>query len=735
MVFLITIFIIGLSGIVAQIVILRELLINFYGNELTVGIILSNWLMFEAAGVFIFGRAIERVKNKIGTFILLNLLFALILPVVLYYSRTFKSVIGVPFVEVLSLPAIFFSTLIIIFPVALIHGALFSCGCSVYRSIAKVYCLEALGTVAGGLILAFLFIPALNSFQIVFIIVFLNIFLLLVLFTPNKAKYFSLLLLVLLFSLFFNPAAKYLHKRSIEKQWQGEQVLDYKDSNYANITVTKKLGQYTFFYNGIPVISTPVPDKQFVAEFGNFPLLFHQSPSDILIAGGGSGGLIREALRHPLLRLDYVEIDPLIIKMLKNYPTTLSEEEFADKRVNFINTDPRIFLKEESRFYDVVLIGFSNQADLSSNRMFTVEFFKLVKNRLKPDGMLALWMPGSLTYLGKELKDLNSCVFNSLKLVYKYTRAIPGDYNIFIASDSGKIFTVTPDLITERLRERNISAGILIPDYLEERLGVKLQSWFSDQIEQASQSENTDLRPAAIYEAMKISNKKFSPKFNIVLDYFNRLNLKTIFFIIFVATIVLAFISKRLQNRRTPVAYAIFTTGFFGMLTSLLLIFAYQAFYGCLYQDISLLSAAFIFGTAIGSVVLAWCFKRIKNIGPVLITLEALLVVFSLILGFFSAGNYFLSVSTSVIYSLLFVSGLFVGLEFSLAAKLYLGPKDNAGRSSGLLYASDLAGGWLAGILGSVVFLPVLGFTGTCLTIAGFKLSSLIFYCFLAPRW
>ncbi len=407
MTLLVTIFIIGLSGIIAQIIILRELLVSFYGNELTVGIILANWVILEAAGVFILGRFIDRIKNKLTVFVALNILFSLFLPACVYFSRVFKGAIGIPFIEAVSLATVFFSSLIIILPVAFLHGALFSCGVKVYslisanpaRSIGRVYAWEALGTIAGGIVLAYLLIPLLNSFQIVFAVSFLNLFLALNLILSNKIKYISWGILVFLFGLFSLPAADYLQKASIKKQWQAQEVIDYRNSNYANITVTRNLEQYTFFYNGIPVITTPFPDKQFVEDFGNLPLLFHSSPKRVLVAGAGIGGLIKEALRYPVKQLDYVEIDPLIIKMLKVYPTSLSEEEFGDSRVNIINTDPRLFLKGSKGLYDVILIGFSNQSDLSCNRFFTQEFFALAKKRLNPGGLVALWMSGSLTYL------------------------------------------------------------------------------------------------------------------------------------------------------------------------------------------------------------------------------------------------------------------------------------------------------------------------------------------------
>ncbi|MBA7696431.1 hypothetical protein ES703_105079 [subsurface metagenome] len=54
----------GLSGIVAQIILLRELLVSFLGNELALGIILADWSILEAIGSFIIGKSIEKAKRK-----------------------------------------------------------------------------------------------------------------------------------------------------------------------------------------------------------------------------------------------------------------------------------------------------------------------------------------------------------------------------------------------------------------------------------------------------------------------------------------------------------------------------------------------------------------------------------------------------------------------------------------------------------------------------------------------
>jgi len=748
--YVLVILVIGLSGLVAQVMLLRELMVSFYGNELTLGIIFANWIILEALGVLIIGKFIERIKNKINVFISLQIIFSLLLPLSIYFSRTFKSIIGIPFGEAIGLSAIFCSSFIIILPISFCHGGLFSASCKIYslnvretaRSIGKVYSWETLGTILGGVILTYLFIPYLTSFEIAFIISLANLIICLFLYRykPGKIiKYIVLASIVLTFYLILGGGLRIIERDSINKQWRNSKVLDYRNSIYGNIAVTKQMEQYTFFYNGIPVITAPYPDKQFVEDFGHLPLLFHSKPQEILVISSGAGGLINEILKHPVRKVDYAEIDPLIINVLRKYPTRLTESELENKRVNIINLDGRFFLRTNQQAYDIILIGLSNQSDLSTNRLFTREFFYLVKKRLKPEGIFAFWLPGSLTYLSAELKDLNASIFNGLKEVFDYTRIIPGDYNIFLASQSKSLLDVTPSLIQQRKLEQNIEADTLPPSYVEYRLSKYWLDWFTQSSTGATGKINQDLKPVAVFETLILWNKKFSANIAHILKFFENLNLKIAFTFIFLITLLIFYVFYRSQSKKPFITYSIATTGFFGMLINLILIFSFQVFYGYLYHRLGLLISIFMAGTALGSIFITNKIDRIKNELGLFIGFEALIIIFTYIMALIITGLHLSMDFASLIFiALFFISGMLMGLEFPLASKIYMGKKANIGETVGILYSADLIGGWVAGIFGGIILLPVLGLFNTCMLIVMFKLSSLALLIlsrrFKAPR-
>ena len=737
--FIATIGIIGLSGIIAQVVILRELLVSFQGNELTVGIILANWIFAEALGAFICGRYIERSRNKEGVFVFLQLLFAFSLPAMIYFSRVFKTMLGLPPGAGLALQDIFISSLLLNLPLGLAHGALFSACCAMDKrtgGIARVYTWETIGTIIGGITLTYLLIPHFNPFQIAYGIILINLVVCLVFLRKTagpkvKIAYFFIISVCLLAS--SGLPAELLQRKSLQKQYKDSRVVAWRNSLYGNICLTAAGSQRVFYYNGIPSVTVPYPDMAFCEEYGHLPLLFHPKPRDILVINSAVGGLLSEILKHPLDSVDYTELDPVFISMLKDYPSALTAGELGDPRLRIIDTDARSYLNNTAKQYDLIILGSFRPQDLTTNRFFTIEFFGQAKRHLKPEGIIAFTLPGSLTYISDQLRDLNFAVINSLRPVYKTVRIIPGDYNLVLGSDSSRMLGVDAAALSVRLVEDNIPVKILQKPYIEYRLDKRWNEWFEKSTKGATRRLNRDFRPFALFENLLFWNRQFAPAFSAIFASLRGLNAAIAFAagILFFLTICGWIYIRKRSVKQSAIAVAISTTGFYGMTASLVLIFGFQIYCGYLYQLIGLLISANMAGIACGSIFTARKPRVGKNEYRIFVWIEAAIIIYTLLLaGLPGQANLSAAYAKALFSGLIFLAGVFLGAEFPLASRLYGEKEEKPGEVSGDLYFVDLAGGWLAGLCVGVVFLPLLGAVNTLILAAGIKSASLLFLSF-----
>jgi len=744
--------IMGFSGLVAEVLLIREFLIVFAGNEISMGIILANWLILEAFGSFFLGRKIERSSNKLEMLAVTTIFFCLFLVIAIFFIRVLKRLLGLSIGESVGLLPMFYSSFLILLPVSVPHGALFTFCCKIYAmfsgegasSAGRVYAYETVGTIIGGLVCTYMLIPHLNTIEISIWLAVLNFAACLFLLIPylktgwlQKALFALLTILTVSFGylVLFGEADK-LHQYSIKEQWKNLNLIHYENSLYGNISVVENEGQYIFFENGVSSLMTPVPDIPFVEEIVHIPALAHPEPKNLLILSGGAGGVISEALKHPSIEtIEYAELDPLLIELVKKFPTTLTESELNDRRVMIKHLDGRLFLRLAPRKYDLILIGITEPSNLQANRFFTKEFFSLARTRLNQGGILAVGLPGSLTYTNEELKNLNSCIFHTLKSVFPYVRVVPGDgTNIFISSDSQEILTLDRSRAIERLEQRDIKADVVIPWYIEQKLHPGWDVWFSNFIEGGSQKINSDFIPIGVFYSLSHWNALFAPYLRGLFRQIEKIDLWTVP-VILVVSMFLWFIFRYRENLRSKavVPFAIITTGCAGMIFDLMLIFAFQAIYGYVFSWIGILVAFFMAGAGLGAMGITLVLDQLKNRYGFFARLEGALMFFSvacpvIILGAYSYLNcpdLFL-VTKLLFITLSLFSGMLTGAQFPLANKLFWESDKRVSHTAGLLYACDLVGGWFGGIAGAVVLLPVLGIFGTGLLVAALKFASFV---------
>jgi len=446
-----------------------------------------------------------------------------------------------------------------------------------------------------------------------------------------------------------------------------------------------------------------------------------------MLIAAGPGGVLNELLKYRVKQIDYLEPDAKLIKTIQGLPSDIIVREFSDPRVKTTVQDARLFLRSQQSGYDLIMVGLSGPQDLSSNRYFSEEFFALAKEKLKNNGLLCFTLPGSLNHLSGELKELNSCIFSALKAVFPHVRVIPEYYNIYLASASLELEKISPELLSQRIEQRGIENTIFTKDYIDYRLQQEWLSWFIAQLKNTDPGKNHDFTPVALLKNMTLWNRQFSSNW-ISVFFAAMAKIRFPHLILLILFLPLAgFLTSRSTKSplRPAILYGVATTGFFAMVANLAILFTYQISFGYLYYKIGLLISVFMAGTAWASWVISRKLKTIKNPLGLFLAGEVAIILFLLFLALTiiklsSPG------SALIFIILLFICGGLLGAQFPLASRIYLKYTPETAKAAGAVYSADLLGGWLAGLIASIILLPLFGIVKTLLLLALLKLGSLV---------
>ena len=766
----------GFSFTVTQGLLIRELLVAFFGNELSIGLILGSWLLLEAVGSGLLGRISERWGKKASSFAVLQVLFALFLPLCLYGASVSRRMAGAITGEGVGLVPIFWSSFLILAPLALVDGAMFAFGCQVYAhltgrgvpSIGRVYVYEAIGAIAGGVLFTYVFIPLLYSLQIVLLLSALNLlsaaFILASFRSPNQVGprltpglAVVIAMLAASLGLLLLPQAKEIQRWLAGQQWVGYDLVYSENSVYGNVAVVQRQDQFTFFADGIPILNAPVPDVALSEEIVHLPMLFvpHQ-PRSALVLSGGLGGVLHELAKYPLERVDYAELDPLLIDAVRQFPTPLTEAELSDPRVTVEHMDGRLLVRRKQKEsvphtdseegYDLVIVNLPYPSTLQLNRFYTVEFFQMVRRLLAEDGVLVIRCPGTLTYMSDELRDLNNMVYHTLREAFPYVRPIPGEVTLWLASASAEFATVPVETLVERWERRSLETALLSPAHIRLKLNPLRLDWLWNSLaaEEGRREVvvNRDLHPVGLFYGLSYWNAIFSPHVARALAFIGQLNVWALGPpIVGCVLFLVVVISLTGRGKSVIVPIAIVTTGFTGMTADLIIVFAFQTLYGYVYYRIGLIITAFLAGLSLGALLMTKRSARSEREGFTLLKLELALILYWCLLPIVLFALHSHSIHPrglpfvqEILLLLNVLAGFLVGAQFPVANRMWLQDRESLRGSAGVLYACDLVGAFLGAVVVSVALVPALGILDTCLLVAMLKLGSLALVAVLVLR-
>ncbi len=710
----------GLTAILGQVLLMRELAAVFYGNELVYGLALAIWMLWVAAGARLGGRLGHRSFFAAGL-----ALSAAVLPAQIAFVRGVRPLVGITPGAFVGLGTVLWTTVIALAPLCLLSGALFGLGARLLAAeggtVGRAYLYESVGSMIGGVLFSFLLVSLLNPFQIAILIMGANLTVV-AWFSrgrPCAPSYLSrgvLLLAAVALAALSYPLGETLHRRTLDWSWPHR--VRAVDTRYGRLIVTALDGQRAFFQDGRLLFET---QSAFPEEVAHLPLLTHPDPRSVLLIGGGVDGTLREILQHPVESALYVELDPSIIAAAREHLPPADAAVLDDARVEVVPGDGRRFLKESRGTFDVVILSLPEPATGQLNRFYTREFFQEVKARLAPGGLLSLGLPSAENYWSPELTRRNASVYRTLEEVFATVAVTPGEVNFYLASDEG--LDLTPAVLSARLAERGIETRWMTAEYLEFLLAGNRYAQVQAQLAGESGVQvNRDLVPICYYYDMVLWLSRFYGRLRGFFESSSPLRLGWLLPVLAAGVLLLR------GRRQWAVPSVVAICGFSGMTLQVVVLLAFQSLHGYVYHQLGLVIAAFMGGLALG----AWAVDRVPRVRlamrPALSLAlpQLLLALYAVALPLLFAWSPRLP---PLVFGLLaLVSGSLGGAIFALAAVQAQAAGQGAGQVAGRLYAADLVGGCVGAVAAAGLLVPVLGIPQACAVVALLNLGGAILF-------
>ncbi len=684
----------GASAVITQLVLVREFLTVYAGNELSLGIVLGNWLLLSGLGASC-GAHAPRLRDPPRTLIV-GLLFLALAPIA--QVGGLRTLWHVFFTRgaALGLTETVVSSLALLLPYCALGGYLLTVACAILSArvgpsgVGRVYVADAIGSVLGGLIFVLVLAKALDHLAVLS----LSAILLLVcagLLAHRTRKTILLTLnsvvgagLIALFSL-GDPDAF-----TVARQFAPQQIVFRGHSPYGRLVVTEVAGQLNFIENGVPIAWTRDPGR--AEETVHYAMAQRPDAVEVLLVSGALSGTAAEILKYPRAQLTCVELDPLVIQAGRRFVP----ESVAHDRLRIINTDGRRFVQRTSQRFDVVIVDLPEPSTSQLNRFYTAEFFTEITGVLRPEGVLSFGLGRYENYVSPELARLLSCCHKTLRQRFAHILMIPGGRVFFLASQG----SLHADIV-ERVDRSPAPRQLVKRAYLEAMLAPDRMADLHRAVA-ASAKVNHDFNPVLYFYHLRHWLSQFDLRLGLLVA---------------VPAVALAIYAIRLR----PVTWVVFASGFGASTLEIVLLLAFQVLYGSVYYHVGLIVSAFMLGLAAG----AWFGNRLPStqarprfLGAVAMAL-ALVAALVPLLGLLSwvggRSPAVVIVGQMFIFLFTFAIATLAGAEFPVATQL---ESARTGNPSAPLYTADYVGACVGAVLSSAILIPLVGVITVCLIAA-----------------
>ncbi len=200
---------------------------------------------------------------------------------------------------------------------------------------------------------------------------------------------------------------------------------------------------------------TEADEKYYQEPLAHCALFSHPNPKNVLIIGGGDGGILREVAKHPVRSIDLVEIDKDVIDLTKKYLPDFAQNSWKDPRVKVFIEDGALFIKKAKKKYDVVIIDSPDPIGVAKS-LFHTTFYENCRKILASGGIIirqtgsSVLQPEEMPTNFRQMEEL----FPEVKVFLTAVTTYIGGYFTFVAASNAKgVFTKALPRLLQRFNK------------------------------------------------------------------------------------------------------------------------------------------------------------------------------------------------------------------------------------------------------------------------------------------
>ncbi|MGP4041592.1 polyamine aminopropyltransferase [Gracilibacillus sp. D59] len=343
-------------------------------------------------------------------------------------------------------------------------------GVTIQRSTARVLFSDYAGGLIGGLLFVFLLRPQLGMVKTAFLVGLINLSVALVVLYLFRKELIrktlhgiigGIIALLLIAGLIFGETLVL----SFEQKLYKDPIIHFEESQYQKIVVTKQNEDIRLYLDGGLQLSS-IDEQRYHEVLVHPTMAYSKSHEEVLVLGGGDGLVVRELLKYPdINNITLVDLDPAVIELANTNPhlLELNDHSLQDDSVSVVNQDAFEYLEESEDWYNTIIVDLPDPNNESLNKLYTKEFYSLVRNHLRPGG--AVMVQATSPVFAREVYwTISNTVASTGLKVENFHVDVPsfGNWGFVMASrdpikvDSLKIEVETRFLTTELLHSLTV---------------------------------------------------------------------------------------------------------------------------------------------------------------------------------------------------------------------------------------------------------------------------------------